>query len=92
LPAARSLVYSTTVPTALRVDGFRFYFFSNERNEPPHVHVRRGDGKGKLWLDPVALAWARGFRPGELARVREIVAGNRTVLLEAWHGDFRTTA
>jgi hypothetical protein len=79
------------VPTVLRVDGFRFYFFSNERNEPSHIHVRKGEGKGKFWLDPVALAWARGLRPGELSRTREIVIENRTVLLEAWHGHFGTT-
>jgi hypothetical protein len=79
------------VPTVLRVDGFRFYFFSNERNEPPHVHVRKADGKGKFWLDPVSLAWARGLRPGDLSRAREIVTENRTLLLEAWHGHFGTT-
>jgi len=38
------------VPTLLLVDGFRFYFFSNEGSEPPHVHVSKGDAIGKLWL------------------------------------------
>jgi hypothetical protein len=79
------------VPTALRIEGFRFYFFGNERNEPLHVHVRKGAGKGKFWLTPVALAWARGLRPGELSRAREIIIENRLVLLEAWHGHFGTT-
>jgi hypothetical protein len=82
----------STLPTVLRMDGFRFYFFSNERNEPPHVHVRKGDGKRKFWLEPVALAWARGLRPQELSRARELVTENRTVLLEAWHGHSGTTA
>jgi hypothetical protein len=80
------------VPTVLRVDGFRSYFFSNERNEPPHIHVRKGDGKGKFWLDPVAVAWARGLRSGELSRVRAIVSENRIILLEAWYGNFGTPA
>ena len=29
------------MPTVLRVRGFRFYFYSHEPNEPPHVHVDR---------------------------------------------------
>lgn len=31
------------MPTLLVIDGFRFYFFSDERQEPPHMHVRKGD-------------------------------------------------
>jgi hypothetical protein len=38
------------MPTLLRVEGFRFFFFSNEGQEPPHVHVSKGDGVAKLWL------------------------------------------
>jgi hypothetical protein len=40
------------MPTLLRVEGFRFYYFSEERQEPPHVHVRKGDSVAKLWLLP----------------------------------------
>jgi hypothetical protein len=36
------------MPTLLRVEGFRFFFFSNEGQEPPHVHVSKGDGLAKL--------------------------------------------
>ena len=36
------------MPTLLRVEGFRFFFYSNERQEPPHVHVEKGDGEAKL--------------------------------------------
>jgi hypothetical protein len=43
------------MPTLLRVEGFRFFFFTNESQEPPHVHVRKGDGLAKLWLTPVRL-------------------------------------
>jgi hypothetical protein len=36
--------YWATVPTLLIVEGFRFYFFSNERQEPP-----RGAGLVYRW-------------------------------------------
>ena len=30
------------MPTVLRWNGYRFYFFSNERGEPAHMHVDKG--------------------------------------------------
>lgn len=33
------------------IEGFTFYFFSNENSEPMHVHVRKGDGMAKFWPD-----------------------------------------
>jgi len=33
--------WGNTMPTILRVDGFRVYFYSHEPGEPPHVHVDR---------------------------------------------------
>lgn len=31
--------YTVTVPTVLRIDGLRFFFYSGDREEPVHVHV-----------------------------------------------------
>jgi hypothetical protein len=44
----------------------------------------------KFWLSPPELAWNRGFRPTELRRLRGIIAGRQKILLEKWHGYFRT--
>lgn len=38
------------MPTVLRVAGYRFFFFSNERQEPAHIHVERGECHAKFWL------------------------------------------
>ncbi|MBI2646774.1 MAG: DUF4160 domain-containing protein [Deltaproteobacteria bacterium] len=27
------------MPTIFRKWGYRFHFYSNERNEPPHIHI-----------------------------------------------------
>jgi hypothetical protein len=78
------------MPTALHWKGFRFYFYSHETGEPPHVHVDRGSMSAKFWLEPVALARNFGFAPHELATLRRVIAENRRVLLEAWHGHFGT--
>jgi hypothetical protein len=76
------------MPTVLRTEGFRFYFYSHEPNEPPHVHVDRGEASAKVRLEPVALARNLGFRPPELTRILVLVREHQTQLLEAWHGHF----
>ena len=76
------------MPTALRVSGFRFFFYSLEGAEPPHVHVEHGDKIAKFWLEPVSLAESRGFRSHELTRLRLLVIEHRATLLEAWNAHF----
>jgi hypothetical protein len=72
------------MPTVLRKDGFRVYFFSHEPGEPPHVHLDRGGASAKVWLEPVGLARNVGFSPHELRGILKMVADHRQQLLEAW--------
>ncbi|WP_242138145.1 DUF4160 domain-containing protein [Sphingomonas sp. TREG-RG-20F-R18-01] len=76
------------MPTVLRINGFRFYFYSHEPNEPPHVHVDKGESTLKAWLEPVAYAKGSGFRPHEINAILAMVAVHRVPLLEAWHEYF----
>lgn len=76
------------MPTILRVGPYRFFFFSNEGGEPPHVHVRRDNGLAKFWLEPVSLADSSNFPPHELTAVADLVDENGPTLLEAWHEHF----
>ena len=76
------------MPTVLRIDGCRFYFYSHEPNEPPHVHIDRGGASLKVWLDPVALAKNAGFRRSGINGILMLVAEHRLLLLEAWHEYF----
>ena len=76
------------MPTVLRVAGFRFYFYSHEPNEPPHVHVDRAEATIKVWLDPVEVAKSRGFRAREIGGIVRLVEEHREQLLEAWHEYF----
>jgi hypothetical protein len=39
------------MPTILFIRGWRLFFYSNEGNEPPHIHARKGDVELKYWLD-----------------------------------------
>ena len=78
------------MPTALRIGPYRFYFYSHEPNEPPHVHVDRDNLSAKFWLVPVALARNFGFSATELRRVESLVEQNTRKLIEEWNGHFGT--
>ena len=76
------------MPTIFHIGPFRFYFFSHEPNEPPHVHVDRDAATIKVWLEPVEVAKSRGFRAHEIGGIVTMVEDNRERLLEAWHEYF----
>lgn len=76
------------MPTILRIGAFRFYFYSHEPNEPPHVHVDRDEATIKVWLEPVLLARSRGFRAHEIGAILVMAETHRERLLEAWHEHF----
>ncbi|MCX6633812.1 MAG: DUF4160 domain-containing protein [Acidobacteria bacterium] len=76
------------MPTVLRLGPYRFFFYSADRDEPPHVHVEREGSAGKFWLEPVRLERSRGFGRVELRRMEEVVTERAAFLLEAWHEYF----
>jgi hypothetical protein len=78
------------MPTVLRVAGFRFYFYSHEPNEPPHVHIDKGSASAKFWLDPPSVARNLGFSAKELSDLLRLVRDNKSELMEAWLGFFGT--
>jgi hypothetical protein len=47
--------------TILRSGALRFFFYSLENAEPPHIHVESGNAMAKYWLEPVELARSRGL-------------------------------
>ena len=76
------------MPTVLREGPYRYYFVSNEGDEPPHIHVDRVGESAKFWLEPVELARNIGFSARELGRIRRSVIERQAQYLEAWHDCF----
>lgn len=77
------------LPTIARIGPFRFFFYSNEGNEPPHVHVQQEARVAKFWLSPVGLAVSGGFSAPELRTVTDLVTEQQQQFLEAWNEFFR---
>ena len=76
------------MPTVLRLDGYRFFFVSLDRSEPPHIHVKRERMVAKFWLDPVVLVRAGGFSRVEINKIMTLVQEHREHLLETWYEFF----
>ena len=77
------------MPTVHRERGFRFFFWSQERNEPPHVHVEAAENEAKVWLVPeVRLARSIGFSPREVRDLLAIVREHRDDMEKAWREHF----
>ncbi|MCA9947291.1 MAG: DUF4160 domain-containing protein [Anaerolineales bacterium] len=76
------------MPTILRIGPYRFYFYSHEPNEPPHIHIDRDDKSAKFWVNPVSLARNLGFKANELRQIERIVTENEATVLEKWNEYF----
>lgn len=72
------------MPTIFRAGPYRFFFYSGDRIEPPHIHVERDDSVAKFWLDPVRLQKSGGFGATEIGRIQRIVVREQVHLIEAW--------
>jgi hypothetical protein len=76
------------MPTVLRSGPYRFFFYSGDAGEPPHVHVERDASVAKFWILPVRLQESGGFSAMELRRIAAIIHSNSDTLLNSWNDYF----
>jgi Domain of unknown function (DUF4160) len=77
------------MPTILKEKGFRLFFYSDERNEPCHVHIEKGDAYGKIWLEPVLeINYLINFTTSEEKDIMEIVLKNIANFKKKWNEYF----
>lgn len=76
------------MPTVARIGPYRFFFFGNEGNEPPHIHVQREKKLAKFWLRTVRASGNSGFSGAELRKIEKLVTVHRAEFLSAWQDDF----
>jgi hypothetical protein len=64
-----------------REDGFVFRYWSNEPDEPLHIHVWKAGRQAKFWLRPVSMYKNRGFAPAEIRQIEAIIVRNHSLLV-----------
>jgi uncharacterized protein DUF4160 len=60
-------------------------FFSSDRVEPRHIHVKRDRQIAKFWLEPIALARNAGFTEHELREIERLVHQHQALFVRAWN-------
>ena len=76
------------MPTVMRWGPYRAFFYSNEGDEPAHIHVRAGKKEVKIWLHDLSVALNKGFPARELGDIIRHLRPNRTQLLTKWNDYF----
>lgn len=72
------------MPVVLRKNGVKYFFFANESNEPPHIHVEASGKAAKFWLNPVSLCKNYGFNAKEINAISQIISENKDLLRKSW--------
>jgi hypothetical protein len=80
------------MPTILLISGWRVFFYSNEGDEPVHVHARKADMECKLWLHDdtytIEEAWSNGLTPSARREIRKIIFDHFEYILMKWNDYF----
>lgn len=79
------------MPKVFEWNGYKFFFFSNEGEpvEPCHIHVRKGGGIAKYWIDDmVTLDSSWGMTSKELNTLAIKIEEQRELIMERWNEFF----
>lgn len=78
------------MPNVLTQQGFKFYFYSDEGSEPAHVHIKKGEGRGKWWLEPnLEEEYSYGFTLKERKQIKRLITQHHAYLKEQWYEYFQ---
>ena len=76
------------MPTVLLISGWRLFFYSNEGNEPVHIHAEKAEMECKFWLDreKFEIEEAFAFRLSTAARrdIRRIIFQHFDYIIDEW--------
>ena len=83
------------LPNLFTVSGYKVYFWSNENNEPIHVHVSKGKpapNATKIWLTKaggcIVANNGSGIPPRELADLTEFISAQFFLICTSWKDHF----
>ena len=76
------------MPTVLYIRGWRFFFYSDEGNEPIHIHVQKRDSECKYWLDidlyEIREAYSYQMSSRDTREVKKIILQNFDEIVDEW--------
>jgi hypothetical protein len=73
------------MPEIFRSFGFVFFFYSNEGQEPIHVHVRTAGGFAKFWIDPLELDFCQGMKTSDIQQAEQLILEHLEIITKKWN-------
>lgn len=75
------------MPTLLKINGFRFFFYSNE-HEPMHIHILKNENFAKVSLENLKVEFSN-FKNSDLDFVLKIIKEHKDEFIKAWQEYFK---
>ena len=76
------------MPTVLKIDGYRFFFFSDE-HAPEHIHIEKGDSYIRIEIESLKVTNSYNINSKETKKLVNLVTQNKDKLREAWNEYFK---
>ena len=76
------------MPTVLRIDGYRFFFFSDEHT-PEHIHIEKGDSYARIEIESLKVTDSYNLNSKELKKLLSLVTKNKDKLKGTWDEYFK---
>lgn len=78
------------MPVVFHWNGYRFYFYSQENNEPVHIHVEKAEASAKFWIEPrIEEVYSYGFTSGQRKEIRKFIQENSEHIKKASYEHFK---
>ena len=71
------------MPTIIILDGFRFFFYSNE-HLPRHIHIEKGEKTAKFNIEFIELIKSYRFNDNELKKIKNLIEENQELFKQKW--------
>ncbi|MFA5263837.1 MAG: DUF4160 domain-containing protein [Opitutaceae bacterium] len=76
------------MPTVIFLFGWRFFFYSDEGNEPLHIHCEKAEKEAKFWLDErtraITVSFAHNFSSRDMKEVKNIIGQYFEEIIKSW--------
>lgn len=80
------------MPTILIIFGWRLFFYSNESNEPIHIHAEKADMECKYWLNyeeyEITEAYSINMNNHSKREIKKIIYDHFDYIVTEWHKIF----
>ncbi|MDR1701139.1 MAG: DUF4160 domain-containing protein [Lachnoclostridium sp.] len=83
------------LPNLFQIGGYKVFFWSNENNEPIHVHIQKGkptSNATKIWITSsggcIVASNNSKIPQNELSELLEVISAQFFMICEAWKKHF----